>query len=438
MKTLIRGGHLLTMDPAIGDVPGGDLLIDDAVITSVGETVAAGADQVIDATGKIVMPGFVDTHIHLWQTVMRGLAGELWKGEYFEKVLPYRSRYRPEDIYAGGYAGGLELLANGVTTALDFCHAIVTPEHSDAAVQALIDSGVRGVHGYSIREKPLGHFTTHDQRLADAVRAHEAITHDRVTLMLALSDLETIDIAKSAKEVAFARERGLRMTIHSNFPGQITEMHEAGLLGPDLLPVHGNVFTDDEIRMLADADASLSVTPSVEVGLGSPFTVQRRAAALGLRTGWGCDVATYTNADLLGQMRLGYQLTCYLDSQAERAEGRTGRRRPGIPTLTARDVLRNGTMSGAEALGLAGRIGSLTPGKQADVIVIDPGAFGTPLGDPAAQVLMQASTRDIDTVLVAGEVRKRDGRLVGVEEGRANRLVEAARAHVLAEFPSHD
>ncbi|MBB5084884.1 amidohydrolase family protein [Nonomuraea endophytica] len=435
MTILIRGGHLLTMDDAIGDVPGGDLLIDGSTIVSAGPSnPGAQADEVIDATGMIVLPGFVDTHIHLWQTVLRGLASELWHGEYFTSVLPYRSRFRPEDVYAGGLAGGRELLGNGVTTALDFCHCIATPRHSDMAVAGLIDSGIRGVHGYSLRDKPPGHFTSHDQRLADAVRVQEGLGHDRVSLMLALSDLETVDLATSAKEVAFARERGLGMTIHSNYAGQITAMHEAGLLGPDLVPVHGNVVTDDEIRMLADADATLSSTPAVEIGLGSSFSIVRRAVKLGLRVGWGCDIVTYTDADLLGQMRLGYQLTCYLDSEEERSQGRDGRRRPGIPTLTAREVLRMATVYGARALGLSARIGSLTPGKEADVILVKGGS----LADPAAHVLMQCNGRDVDTVLVAGEVRKRAGQHVGLDPERSGALIDAARAHVLAEFPSHD
>ncbi|MFC4048690.1 amidohydrolase family protein [Actinomadura syzygii] len=440
-RTLIRGGHLVTMDDTLGDLPSGDLLIDDDVIAAVVAAGAAGdADAVIDASGMIVLPGLVDTHIHLWQTVLRGMASELWTGEYFERVLPYRARFRPDDVYAGGYVGGLELLSNGVTTALDFCHCIVSPGHADAAVAGLVAAGLRGVHGYSLRAKPPGHFTTHDQRSADAVRLNGEIAargKGRVGLMLALSDLETVDVPTCAREVAQARELGLRMTIHSNFPGQVTAMHEAGLLGPNLLLVHCNVVTDRELDMLAHAGAAISVTPGVEIGLGSPFTVLGRAIRRGVRIGWGCDIPSFTNSDLIAQMRLAHQVQNFLDGAAERAEGRSGRR-PGVPTLTARDVLRHGTIEGARALGLDDRIGSLTPGKQADVVLLRAPEFGTSLCDPAAHLLLQSGVQDVDTVLVAGRVRKRGGRLTGVDPGFLTALVDRARSHVLAAEPPPD
>ncbi|MFI0483546.1 amidohydrolase family protein [Actinomadura sp. 9N215] len=440
-RTLIRGGHLVTMDESIGDLPSGDLLVEDDVIASVTPQEGRDADDVIDASGMIVLPGLIDTHIHLWQTVLRGMASEMWKGEYFEEVLPYRARFRPEDMYAGGRVGGLELLSNGVTTALDFCHCIVSPKHADSAVAGLAASGLRGMHGYSLRAKPPGHFTTHDQRLADATRLSREIAdrgEGRIGMMLALSDLETIDIPTSVREVTHARELGLGMTIHSNFPGQVTAMHKAGLLGSDLVLVHCNVVTDDELAMLADAGAAISVTPGVELGLGSPFTVLGRALRRGVRVAWGCDIPSFNNADLIAQMRLVYQLQGFVDGTAERAEGRTGRRRPGIPTLTPRDVLRHGTIEAARALGLDDRIGSLTPGKQADIVLLRAPRFGASLCEPAAHLLLQSGVQDIDTVLVAGRTRKRAGRLTDIDTDSLTDLIDRSRAHVLAEPPQPD
>ncbi|MFE9429211.1 amidohydrolase family protein [Kitasatospora sp. NPDC006697] len=435
-RILVRGGQLVTMDEAVGDLPAGDLLIEGDRITAVRERVDASVDKVLDATGMIVLPGLVDTHIHLWQTVLRGLASGLWTGEYFERVLPYRPRFRPEDLYAGGFAGGLELLSNGVTTAVDFCDCIGSPQHADSAVAGMAAAGVRGLHAYSVRSNAPGTFASPEQRLTDAARLAGEMAargEGRIGLMLAISDVGTVDPATSVREVARARELGLGITMHANTPGQVTAMHEAGLLGEDLVLVHCNVITDEELDLLAQAGTALSVTPGLELAFGASFTMLGRALRRGVRTAWGTDIPSFTNADLFAQMRLAYHVQGYLDGTSERAEGRSGRRRPGIPTLTPREVLRLATIEAARAIGLADRIGSLTPGKQADVVLLRQSEFGASLGDPAATVLLQGGVQDVDTVLVGGRVRKRHGRLV--DDRRPAELIEAARAHVLAPDP---
>lgn len=436
-RTLIRGGNIVTMDDDIGDMPTGDMLIEGDVIAEVQPSCDAIADEVIDAAGAIVLPGLIDTHIHLWQTVLRGMASGLWMGEYFERVLPYRARMRPEDMYIGGLVGGLELLSGGVTTAVDYCDCLSSPAHADSAVAGMAAAGMRGLYAYSVRANAPGVFTTHEERLADVARLSDEMDDrgkGRVELSLALSDVGTVDITTSVREVAHARRLGLRMTMHAGSAGQVAAMHDAGLLGPDLILVHCNVATDDELRMLADSGTAMSVTPGLELAFGSPFTMLGRAVKHGVRVTWGCDIPSFTNADLLSQMRLAYHIQGSLDGAAERAEGRTGRRRAGIPTLTPRDVLMSATIEAARAIGMADRIGTLSPGKQADIVLLRPSPYGTSLCDPAAHLLLQSGVQDIDTVLVAGRVHKRDGRLV--HSTAPARLVETARSHVLAEAPS--
>jgi cytosine/adenosine deaminase-related metal-dependent hydrolase len=388
---LIRRGHVLTMDDQLGDLPVGDVLVRGNTIAKVGAQLADRADEVIDADGMFVLPGLVDTHIHLWQTVLRGLAGDLWKGEYFTHVLPYRERFRPEDMYAGGYVGGLELLSHGTTTALDFCHAIGSPSHVDAALDGVRDSGLRAVFEYSVKETPPGVWRSQEERFRDLDRVREKLG-DRLSLMVAMSDLETVDIETCERETAFARERGLRRTIHSNFEQQVTAMHGKGLLGPDLLPVHGNVMTDYELDLLAEHGTTISFTPSVEV-YGAPCTVLGRALRRGIPITWGCDIPSFVNGDLLAQLRLVVHMQGFLDAQQERLSGRSGGRVPGIPSLTPRAALRSATIGGATALGFGDRTGSLTPGKEADIVLLDSGPFGTSLCDPAAHIVFQAGAR---------------------------------------------
>ncbi|WP_051579820.1 amidohydrolase family protein [Pseudonocardia acaciae] len=427
--TLIRRGFVLTMDPALGDLPTGDVLVRGGRIERVAEQIDEPADEVIDAAGMFVLPGLVDTHIHLWQTPLRGLASDLWKGEYFTEVLPHRERYRPEDMYAGGYVGGLELLSNGTTTALDFCHAITSPAHVDSALAGLRDAGLRAVFGYSVKEKPAGVFGSQADRFDDVARRLEGMG-GRLSMMVALSDLETVDIGTCVREVAFARENGLRMTIHSNFERQITAMNEAGVLGPDVLPVHGNMFSDDEVLMLREHGMTLSFTPSVEV-YGAPCTVLGRALRAGVPVTWGCDIPSLVNADLFAQLRLVVHVQGFLDAQRERRHGRSPVRKAGIPSLTPRAALHAATLGGATALGLGDVTGSLTPGKEADIVLLRADRFGASLCDPAAHIAFQSGAQDVDTVLVGGEVRKQAGRLVGDHAARVATLVEQTRRHVL-------
>ncbi|MGF0176761.1 amidohydrolase family protein [Streptomyces sp. Marseille-Q5077] len=432
-RILVRHGHVVTMDDTIGDLPKGDLLIEGDRIVTVQERIDATADEVIDASGTIVLPGLVDTHIHLWQTVLRGMASGLWMGEYFQRVPPYRSRFRPEDMYAGGFAGGLELLANGVTTAVDFCDCVGSPRHADAAIEGMAASGVRGLHAYSVRASAPGTFTSPEQRLADAARLCGEIAvrgEARIGLMLAISDVGTVDLETTVREVAHARELGLGITMHANTPGQVSALHQARLLGEDMVLVHCNVISDEELELLADAGATMSVTPGLELAFGSPFTMLGRALRRGVRIAWGCDIPSFTNADLLAQMRLAYHVQGCVDGASERAEGRSGKRRPGIPTLTPRAVLQRGTIDAARAIGLGDRIGSLTPGKQADLVLLRESEFGVSLSEPAATILLQSGVQDIDTVIVGGQLHIRHGRLL--HDRRPAELIDAARAHVLS------
>lgn len=437
-RTLIRGACVLTMDPELGDLEVGDVLVEDTRIADLAAHLSAAAvDEVVDGRGCIVMPGLVDTHIHLWETGLRGLATEMWGTEYFEQVLPYRTRMRPSDMYVSGYAGALELLSRGVTTVLDYCHCIGTPSHADAAADALIAAGIRGVHAPSLRAKPDGHFTTHQQRLTDIERVATrvaALPGELLTMAVALSDMEYVDQDVTPVEIGLARRLGLPMTVHCNSPDRLARLESAGLLADDILPVHCNRVVDDELAFLGRRGAWIAVTPELELGMGHNFNVVSRARQWGVGVALGNDIAPYASADLFVQMRMLLQVQRYFDAIRERIEERGGRRSE-VPSLTPRDVLRFGTIEGARALRLADVTGSLTPGKAADLVLLATRPFGRAVGDPAAHVVSHAGAHAIDSVMVAGTWRARGGQLVGVDTGECERLLGQTREHLFAASP---
>jgi cytosine/adenosine deaminase-related metal-dependent hydrolase len=409
--TLIRGGYVLSMDPRIGDLVEGDVLVRGDRITEVAPAVSEPADTVIDARGTLVVPGFVDTHIHLWQTPLRGMTADLWAREYFHIVHPMSNHFAPEDMYWSAYAGALELISHGVTSAFDYCHSVNSPDHADESLRGLRDAGIRGRFGFGLFERESATYRDRAQRLADLTRLAETVRpEDPLGLALA------IDHAYDETALGRARELGLVTSVHGNPVGLLAAFADAGALGPDVLWVHGNYATTEELDALAGAGGTLSLTPDIELGMGKPVTIFDRAARQGLTVTLGVDVTSYASAGLLVAMRQAYQISRVLDGMAERERGHVPPlRTASVPTLTARQVLAWATVNGAAALGLADVTGSLTPGKKADLLLIDTRPFGMSMGDPAAHVVLQATSRDISTVMIDGQVRVLGGRLVDVD-----------------------
>jgi cytosine/adenosine deaminase-related metal-dependent hydrolase len=366
---------------------------------------------------------------------MRGVAAEIYGGEYRTSVLPRRALFRPQYVYAGTAAGAAALLAAGVTTAVDFCHCIGTPEHATASVQALRESGLRAVHAHSLRvEEPGGGF----ERPArfDTARAMRDLLMDDdalVTMAMAPSDLHTVTPDITANEIELARGLRLRSTLHTDYPDEVTGLHTAGLLGPDLTLVHGNVVTDQELNLMHAAGTSLVSTPEVEVGLGKPFTTLGRAVRRGVTTGLGLCLGAMVDLDLLAQARLAFRVQRWVDARDERVAGRWPTvRREVLGLLSAHDVLRMATSGAAAAAGLSDRVGSLTPGKRADVIVVDTEPWGLSVSGAAAHLVQLTRPQDIKVVIVDGVVRKRDGLLVDFDAEATAARLRASRQHVMS------
>jgi cytosine/adenosine deaminase-related metal-dependent hydrolase len=399
-KILIRNGHVIDTEPAPYVRASTDVLIDGGVIVAVGTALPADGAEVIDATRRIVLPGLVDTHRHTWQAALRSAAPDATLADYFRDVIDrFAPRFRPEDVYAGNLAGALECLDAGITTLLDWSHNQRSPAHTDAAVQALRDSGIRALFGYA-------HPGTADRRPDEVRRIRPDV--------LAAWGLPYASLEDTEADWRLARELGCRISVHVTGVGPIEQLHERGLLGPDTNYVHCNGIPDEAVKMLADSGGSASVTPAVEAQMGFGLPETGRLRRFGVTTALGVDTVTAVPGDMFSVMRAALALG----------------RMEGEP-LTAADVLGMATLGGATALGMADLAGSLRPGKQADIILLrtdTPGMSATQ--DPIGAVVTAAGVRDVDTVLVGGTIVKRDGRLVSTVAAGLSDLIEASARHL--------
>lgn len=415
-RTLLRGGWVVTMAP--GSAPfRGDVLIEDDAIAAVGALDGVVADaEVVDASDRIVLPGLVDTHRHLWQSALRGIAVDWTLGQYFARM---RGRlgalFAPEDTYAATLLGAVEALDAGITTVVDWSHNINGPEHADAAWQALLDAGGRAVFAYGVSNaQALGDRSPHTD---DVRRLREGVGSDdtaRVTLGMAVRGPEFSTPQLAEADWGLARALGLPVTVHVGGGLRGTGRHVAdlarrGLLGPDTTYVHCTMLADDELDAIAAAGGRASVSPEVEANMGHGYPATMRLRARGIPTGLSADVCTSVGGDLFGGMRVALALA---RGAAHASALAAGEDLAEVP-LPADDVLAMATIEGARAVGLDGRTGSLEPGKQADVLLLRTDTPSlAPVSDPVGAVVLAAGVREVDGVLVAGRWVKRDGRFV--------------------------
>ncbi len=433
-RIAIVNGYVLSMDPGVGELERGTVLVEDGRIAAVGPELDAGDAELIDLDGDILMPGFVDTHRHTWQTPFRGVCADWTLEDYFRGIrMTVSPNCAAEDVYAGNYVGALEALDAGVTTVLDFSHCNNTPEHADAALAGLLDAGIRATFAYgyfpTLVAEPV--FTGHQQRLADARRIREKLPGDDglVTMGIALTECGLVPFEQTAAEVRSARELAVPTVLHTGcmWGGLVTqgmpELDHHGLLGPDQVHVHCNTLDERDFRRLADNGCKVSSSPETELQMGMGHPVIGRALAHGMRPSLSCDVISSNSGDMFAQMRLGLQFERAMRNDLDNAAGRM----PERLELTVRDALRWGTANGAHAIGIEGRIGSITVGKQADLIVVGGGRLNmTPMADPIGCLVAQANPSNVKHVLVAGRFVKRDGELCNVELGRARGLAQDA------------
>ncbi|MFJ4782307.1 amidohydrolase family protein [Streptomyces sp. NPDC088794] len=439
-RLLLRAGHIVSMDPDIGDLPEGDVLIEDGQITAVQREISADA-EILDMSGRILIPGFVDTHRHTWEASIRGVAPDATLDDYFVDILDtFAPLYTPEDVYAANLAGTLECLNAGITTLVDWSHINNTPEHPDAAIEALSETGIRAQYAYGSANTCLADYWF-ESKIAipgDDVRriraAHFPSDDGLLTMGLATRGPGFCVNDVVTAEWALARDLDIPITVHvamgrlAGRYGMVQQLHGLGLLGPDTTYVHCCYLSDEEWRMVADSGGTVSIAPQVETQMGHGWPPVMKAIEHGLRPSLSIDVVTTVPGDMFTQIRAAFG--------AERARVNAASWQADVPVpdtmLTARQMLEAATLSGAHVAGLEHRTGSLTPGKRADVVAIDATALNVaPLHDAVTAVTLSADVSNVETVIVDGVVHKRDGKLTA-DVARARRLVEESRDRLLA------
>ena len=436
-RVLFRNGCILTLDRQVGDFMRGDLLIEGDTIAAVGPDLVASDCEEIDASGTIVAPGFVDTHRHTWQATVRGVAVDWTLAEYFHGMRGLLGlHYRPEDVYVGNLLGTLEALDSGITTLLDWSHIMNSPEHADAAVAGLRDSGARAVfaHGSSNEQWANLPSTTPHPEDARRVRAQYFNSDEGLmTMALALRGPQFTPPAVVEHDWRLARELGVRITTHigegvgGGRQRPVAQLGAMGLLGADTTYVHGNELQDDELDMIAASGGSASVAPEVEMNMGHGMPGTGRFLAHGIRPCLSVDVVTGIGGDMFTVMRMALAMERALINQRAMATGTSVDRL----SLTSRDVLEFATIEGARACGLGARVGTLTPGKQADLILVrTDGLNHIPLNNPFGALVLASHPSDVDSVYVAGRAVKRHGRLEGVDLTQLRRRADDSRNYL--------
>ncbi|MCX8997438.1 amidohydrolase family protein [Rhizobiaceae bacterium BDR2-2] len=461
-KLLITGAQVITMDETAGILPRADVLIENDSIVAIGPDIADGNAERIDAAGAIVMPGLVNAHQHTWQGSIRAIGADWQSGDYFRKVhMGLSPCYSPEDTYIGTLVGALAQIEGGTTTLFDWCHNNATPAHTDAAIDALAESGLRAVFGHgTVKPKPKPgepHFSTipHPRGEIERLRKGRLSSDDAlVTLAACILGPDYSGIEVCRQDFRMARDFGLLSSAHIwGLPNRLVPdgylaIAREGLLGPDHNIVHANYIGDEELKVILDSGASLTSTPGVELGSHPVEPLVGRILRMGGRPSIGPDTEVDCPGGMLEALRvslLGARLWNTLEADKRLAEtgGDTQEREVALPSsrvtgkpVASLDALRWATIDNARALRLDHRIGSLVPGKQADLIVIRRDSLAM-MGtvDPVQAVVHFATAADVSDVIVAGRLLKHRGELPGIDRATLAAKQAASAERLFAAFP---
>jgi 5-methylthioadenosine/S-adenosylhomocysteine deaminase len=423
-RILLKGGTIVSMDPKVGDFVKGDVLIEGKKIVNVaGEIKAPPQAQVIDASNTIVIPGFVDAHRHSWEGQLRRIIPDGAIAAYMATTHQGFARfYRPHDIYAGNLITALGCIDAGITCMIDNSHNSRSAAHSDAAVQALIDSGIRAVHASGAPQT--GDWDKQwPQDLARLQKQYFSSDDQLVTLRM-FSGM-------SRENWALARKLGIRITTESNAAGkEFEEFWNEKLFGPDNTFNHCQNWPDVVWQRVRDSGGTVNVCPrsDAQYALGEGVSAFQKAIDHGMRPGFSIDNEVSYGTDMFTEMRVAFNIQRAMATYRKvNGDGK------GPALVGVREVLECATVGGAACAGLLNKCGTLTPGKEADIVLIRTDDINLyPSNHALGTVVHAADTRNIDTVIIGGKVRKLRGRMTGVNMEKFRQLADESRNYLFA------
>ncbi|NBO90397.1 MAG: cytosine deaminase, partial [Betaproteobacteria bacterium] len=376
-RTLIRGATVITLDRQ-GDLPEADILVSGDVIQEIAPRIQADDAEVVSAAGCIVIPGLINAHLHTWQTALRGVAANWTLLEYFQKMhAGLATVFAPEDLHIATLVGALNQLNHGTTTLVDWCHNNRTPAHNDAAIDGLLQSGIRAAffHGTpkpdpKPGETPFWEVPHPRAEVERLLRAHQGRSLLSIGAAVLGPHYSTLDVA--LHDFRMARDLGVIASLHqgggpARTPDGWDKLQAEGLLGPHVNIVHGHALNDTQLNTFCDLGMSFSAAAESEMSQGHGHPLTGRLRALGHAPSLGVDLESVMSGDMISQARIALGIQRSLDNVAYRVEHNTV---PSTSTIPAREALQWVTVEGARMLGQLDRIGSLAAGKQADLVMI--------------------------------------------------------------------
>lgn len=424
---MIKGGTILTFqnDRLVCDEL--DILVENDKIANIAKNLETSSDvEEISAKGMIVCPGLIDTHRHLWESAFKGTASNWTLMEYLNGMLGgIAPKMGPPDVYLGNLLGALEAMNSGITTIFDWSHIMNSDEHAEAAIKGLRDAGIRAKFGYgtpgtSVWEWFYESKKPHPTNAYDIKKKYFNSEDELVTMALAIRGPEYSALEVAKQDILMGRDMKLQISMHigggtfgPKYRG-VEKLDQLNLLGPDLNFAHGNTLSDKDFQLLADHGCSLSITPEMELQMGLGLPATGKALKHNISCSLGADMVSGTSGNLFDQMKTALQTEraiqnekCYLNGEM-----------PQQLSIQDRDIFNMATMGGAKTLGLEDKIGSLEVGKQADIIMIDIQRLGmAPYHNPVSTMVLYAGEHDVDTVIIAGNIMKRNGKMIYQKTG---------------------
>ena len=443
-KILIKNSMILTMDPNIGDLYNYDLLIEDDKIVKIDKNIEEEGCDYIDGSNYLITPGLINTHIHTWQTGLRGIASDWTLADYLASIhAGLASFYLPSDIEIANYVGSLYQINCGTTTLVDWCHNNPTPEHTDAAISGLIMSKIRAIflHGSPKHEPKEGqpHYSEIPMPKDEIMRLRNGLfSNDDNLLKLGIAALgpqqSIIEVCKQDFKLAKDLDIIISMHIGGKFltPDGFDVLKKLDLLNNKTNIVHANNISDEMLDNLIDSNVTFSITPEEELqmGFGNPLT--KRLLDRGGSFAFGSDIESAMSADMINVIRFALQSVRHdytLDNY------KRFNKPPDKISVNTRQAFEWATIDAAKILGIDNIVGTLTPGKKADIIMFNTKKINfVPIHDPVSSILFHSNPSDIDTVIINGNIVKRNGDLLVRDLNNHLSLLANSGARIMNEY----